>query len=383
LDHPFRLAVSVPRHPLPPYNPRAMSRADGSDDRYEARRILGEGGTGRVWLVEDRLRPGAFLARKELAREAGGDSSHVESLRREFATRAVLRHPGLVEVHGFAVSESGVPSFTMEHVEGRTIVDAVSREGPATFLELAVEALRALGFLHDSGWLHSDLKPGNVLVRDAAKLGCRVVLLDFGMSRSTRAAKTETGARGTVPYMAPELFRNERPGRASDLYSLAALLHESVHGSPPVVLEEGDAGGFLQTVLEGPREARPLPAGYPDGLARWLTLLLAPDPSDRPSSAAEALARLNEACGTRFETETPSGRAARVASGFPSERAAEIEEIERLLEDPDGPRIVWVAGGPGAGKTRVLRWIEADLVGKGWSVQRPWKDDLTAFGEPV
>jgi transcriptional regulator with GAF, ATPase, and Fis domain len=354
-----------------------MSRAAGSDDRYARLRVLGEGGGGRVWLVEDRLRPGTLLARKEVSGDSEPGTGSIESLRREFAILASLQHPSLVEVHEFGVSEDGRPFFTLEHVEGRSIVDAVSREGPATFLELAVEALRALAFLHDSDWLHSDLKPGNVLVRDAPKLGCRVVLLDFGMSRSIQPARGADGnARGTLPYIAPELFRNQAPGRASDLYSLAAVLHEAVHGTTPFPLEGEDVGGFIRTVLEGRRTARAVPPGYPEGLAPWLSLLLAPDPSERPASAAEALARLNEACGTQFEADTPAGRAARIASGLPSERRTEIEETEQSLEVPEGPRLVWLRGGPGAGKTRILRWLEGRFVGKGWNVFRPWRDDL-------
>jgi transcriptional regulator with GAF, ATPase, and Fis domain len=356
-----------------------MSRADGSEDRYVPHRILGEGGSGRVWLVEDRLRPGTFFARKELAGASASDPGH-EALRREFAALASLRHPSLVEVHEFGVSrESGSPFFTLELVEGRSIVEAVAREGPATFLELAVEALRALAFLHDCDWLHLDLKPANVLVRDVARLGCRVVLLDFGLSRPAKGAAMGGGhARGTLPYIAPELFRNEEPGRRADLYSLGALLHEAIHGTPPFVPTGSDLGEFVRSVQDGRRPARIPPAGFPDGVTEWLSLMLAANPADRPSSAVEALARLNDACGTRFEHETNASRAARIASGFPSERRAAIEDIERVIAEPR-PRIVWLCGGPGAGKTRILRWLEAQCVGKGWSVHRLGADASPEF----
>ena len=127
-------------------------------DRYVHLRLLGEGGAGRVSLVEDRLRGSAKLALKELAEASRG---HEDDLRREFALLASLRHPNLVEVHELDLDpRTGLPRFTLEYVEGRDLVAAVRAEGPGILLDLAAEALRALAFLHDFGLIHRDLKPG-------------------------------------------------------------------------------------------------------------------------------------------------------------------------------------------------------------------------------
>jgi len=145
--------------------PRAGSPPSG---RYLPQRLLGEGASGRVWLVEDGLRPGSRLALKELSSADSDDGlRHEESLRREFATLACLRH------------------FTLEFIEGRDIVDAVAHEGPGLWAEMSVEALRALTFLHDFDLIHGDLKPANLLVRDRPKLGCRLVVVDFGFARTS------------------------------------------------------------------------------------------------------------------------------------------------------------------------------------------------------
>jgi serine/threonine protein kinase len=191
-----------------------VSRRDGSGDRYLLQRVLGEGGAGRVWLVEDTLRPGSPLALKELHAGDAGGPHHEEELRREFATLARLKHPNLVEVHEFDTSpESGLPRFTLEFIKGRGIVDAVSHEGPALLMDLAAEALRALAFLHDFGLIHSDLKPGNLLVRDRPKLGCRLVLVDFGLVEPDVDEPLEARrANGTLPYMAPEPGTGRRIG---------------------------------------------------------------------------------------------------------------------------------------------------------------------------
>jgi serine/threonine-protein kinase len=142
-----------------------MSRPQVTGDRYSPLRLLGEGGAGRVWLVEDRLHPGTVLALKELSRSS---AEHAERLRREFATLATLNHPNLVRVHDFSISpETGLPRFTMESIEGTEILQAIRSGHADTFLHLAAEALRALQFLHDFDLVHRDLKPGNLLVRNA------------------------------------------------------------------------------------------------------------------------------------------------------------------------------------------------------------------------
>ena len=357
------------------------------DGRYRHERILGEGGSARVWLVEDRLRPGSRLALKEASPSAGsGDLSHEETLRREFATLAGLHHPNLVEVHDFDSSPgSGLPCFTLEFIEGRHLVDAVSHEGPGLLVELAVEALRALAFLHDFGLIHGDLKPANLLVRDRPKLGCRLVVVDFGFSRATSEDTPESyRARGTLPYMAPEVLRGQGSGPRSDLYGLGAVLYEAAFGHPPFRLEGTDLTRFIQAVIEGRRSRPQPPPGYPAGLGEWFEELLSPDPEDRPATATEALARLNAACGTDHPAETRASRAARLLSGPPAERKRELEEIWKRIEPCAGPRLVWACGGPGSGKSRVLRTLEAEGIRRGWHVAavgaggRPSLDALRA-----
>ncbi len=350
-----------------------MARQGGPDDRYLLRRVLGEGGAGRVWLVEDSLRPGSPLALKEPFPAGSSDLRHEEELRKEFATLAGLRHPNLVEVHEFDTSpESGLPRFTLEFIQGRDIVDAIAHEGPRLFMDLTAEALRALEFLHDFNLIHGDLKPSNLLVRDTPKLGCRLVFVDFGLARAAASGPLEAArAKGTLPYVAPEMFRNEGASRRTDLYALGAVLYEAAFGNPPFVPASEDLTAFIEAVSSGPRSIPPLETGYPPGLEFWLAEMLSPDPAGRPSTALEALARFNEACGTGYPAETPVTRTARLLSGAPAEREAEISRILGFLDPGAGPRVVWLCGGPGSGKTRILRWLESVAILKGWHVVAP------------
>jgi serine/threonine-protein kinase PknK len=341
---------------------------DVHDDRYLLKRILGEGGAGRVWLAEDRQLPGRKLALKELG--PIGAPRHEEAFRREFATLASLHHPSLVEVDEFDASPgSGLPRFTLEYIEGRDIVAAVRHEGPGLFMDLLVEALRALAFLHDFDLIHRDLKPANLLVRDVPKLGCRLVIVDFGLALRVGDRPADAFVvGGTLPYVAPEVLANRAASRRSDLYALGAVVHEIVHGHPPASMTATAEGSLVREVDEPASPTVPLPPGYPAGLDAWLAEMVSPDPDRRPAGADEALARLNEACGTHHQAETPASRTARLLSGPPAEREASLDAIRRGLDPEAGPRIVWLCGGPGSGKSRILRWLEAETILRGWRV---------------
>ena len=340
-------------------------------ERFVVLGALGVGGSGRVVLVEDRLRPGSRLALKELLAAGPGETA---ALHREFATLATLRHPSLIEVFELHVDpDTGRSRFTMEHIDGANFVATVKREGANALLPLAAETLRALSFLHDFGLVHRDLKPGNILVRRVAKAGHRVVMLDFGLAVARRADPTAVapGMAGTLSYIAPEILDGVAPTKRSDLYAFGAVVYEAVHGKPPYVVKGSDVSGFIQTVRQGRRVRPALPAGFPAGLGRWIDEMLSPNPAERPSSATDALARLNEACRTAEPLETSDDRAARLGSGVPVGRDAEFAALRAEIAPSDAARVVWLCGDAGSGKTRFLRFLAAEGAGLGWRVHAP------------
>ncbi len=351
--------------------------------RYRLIRRLGSGATGSVWLAEDRLLQGAPVAIKLLDEERR--ESHAQAFRREFATLASLRHPNLVEAIEFGTDPAtGRLFFSMEHVAGRNLTEAARDDGPEKLIAFAVEALRALAFLHDFGVIHRDLKPANLLVRDQAKLDCNVVLLDFGLAQELGPASDPTSQApvGTLPYIAPELFEGQPAGPRSDLYSLGAVLFEALHGEPLHTFDDDDLPSFVERVKRGRHAPPSSRTGLGPKFEEWVRALVSPDPADRPAKAREALARLNDACSDRHALETDLDRRARLASGPPPGREKEVQRVLSDLDPERGPRFVWLCGGEGSGKTRVLRYLSSKAVRDGWDVEligtTQWVDDIDA-----
>ena len=333
--------------------------------RYRRLRKLGEGGSGRVWLVDDLLRDHP-VALKEVARL---DGPATETLRDEFVLLASLRHPNLVEVLAFHDrDEEFGQCFTLEFIEGDDLVTTVRREGVASLPGLFAESLRALAFLHDFGLIHRDLKPANLLVRERAEEGHRVVVLDFGLALQGSSEPQSRRVVGTLPYIAPEVLAGEAPTRRSDLYSLGVVLFESVFGRLPRDFDPAAPERYVLDAISGEIEMPAVPAGLPDSLGTLLSSLLDRRPEHRPATAAEALARLNDAFGTRLVLETPATRASRIESGRPPGRAAELETLETLLAPGAPQRLIWIDAGAGCGKTRVLEWIAGEAVRQGREV---------------
>ena len=346
----------------------------GGRERYRKIRPLGEGGFGQVWLAEDLTGGSGQVALKEIldTEEAG-----FQELRREFGLLARLRHPNLVRVHALDRDlKSGRPRFSMEVIDGDSMPAAIAAEGLSLLKTSVAEALRALAFLHDFNIIHCDLKPGNLLIRRHTEASARLVLLDFGLSRERPAWSPETtgdrsqaGATvGTLDYLAAEIFAGEAPSVRSDLYSLAAVIHQSIWGEPPIPFGDLDLGTFLEKVRGGIRRRKPLPTGHPEGIRDWLDKMLSPDASDRPASATEALAGWNLAVAEKFPLTTARDRVARLRSGEPPGFEEECNQLRAWLAS-EGPRVGWLRGAAGMGKHRLLEWWQAECLAAGWDAR--------------
>jgi eukaryotic-like serine/threonine-protein kinase len=258
--------------------------------RFEVLEELGHGHHGRVVRARDRLL-GREVALKVLRRAAMGPERSSERFVREARVLASLEHPNVIHVHDVDEDEREV-RIVLEYVRGRTLEQVVAKDGrlaPGEAAAIGIDLCRALAALHAKGLVHQDLKPANVMRAE----GGRIVLLDFGFTRSAEASAAE-GAGGTPLAMAPEQFQqNATVGPRADLYGLGTVLFYLTTGRYPAQAET-----FLEVrerVLSG--RLTPLTDARPDIPASFASIVsraLAREAADRFESAGAFEAALRE-----------------------------------------------------------------------------------------
>jgi hypothetical protein len=253
---------------------------------YEVLGELGQGGMGVVYQAR-------HLALKRLValkmiQTADPDDAYRARFLAEAEAVARLQHPNIVQIH--AIGEyAGKPFLALEFVDGGSLRQKLAGTPmPATEAAQLVETLaRAMAVVHQRGLVHRDLKPANVLL---TANGIPKVS-DFGLVKllDVDTGQTQTGQiMGTPSYMAPEQARGQvqQIGPAADVYSLGAVLYETLTGRPP--FRAATIAETLQQVREqDPVPPRRLLPSVPRDLETICLRCLAREPRQRYRSAAE------------------------------------------------------------------------------------------------
>jgi hypothetical protein len=265
--------------------------------KYQLLEPIGSGGMGRVFLAEHRVmrRP---VALKLLAPGQAGEPGAVQRLQREAQAAAALDHPNIVRAYDID-QDDGLHFLVLEYVAGVSLQDVVDRHGPLAVgraVDCVRQAARGLEHAHRAGWIHRDVKPGNLLIDRHGV----VKILDMGLARLVAGRQkplTRTfdvrNVLGTADYLAPEqvLDSHEVDARA-DVYSLGCMFYFLLTGSAP--FEERSLTGKL--FGHQVAEPRPLGArrpGLPEGLAAVVGKMMAKHPSQRYQGMAEVLEALS------------------------------------------------------------------------------------------
>jgi eukaryotic-like serine/threonine-protein kinase len=207
--------------------------------RYEIQERLGEGGMGAVYRALDRLTGETVALKVVLNTDSTASTSEAQtedadfhlSLAKEFKVMASLRHPHIISVldYGFGTfNHTRQPYLAMELLEkARDFSEyGAELETLEAKIELALQLLQAMAYLHRRNILHRDIKPANVLLNEEKQLK----VLDFGLAMETG---TEGIPAGTLLYMAPELLAGGDPSVASDLYAIGVMVYELLTGRNP------------------------------------------------------------------------------------------------------------------------------------------------------
>ena len=274
--------------------------------RYTVEKTLGKGGMATVELAED-TQLGRKVAVKRLFATLAGDGVFEQRFFREARLAAGLSHPNLVSVYDVG-EEDGLPYIVMEYVEGETLAELMTREGPVTpdqAVEFLVQVCAGLEHAHAAGLVHRDIKPQNLLVRSDGV----VKIADFGIARTLQATQlTQVGTvLGTAAYLAPEQAAGEPVTAAADIYSLGAVAYELLSGRTPYEFES------LADLAVKQRQPPPPLREVPPRLEHAVLRALAFKPANRPPSAAAFAAELSPGEPTAVTEVVPQPRTVRVS----------------------------------------------------------------------
>ena len=274
--------------------------------RFTVVRPVARGATGEVYeALDERL--GQRVAVKAVRPQLAGDPLTRERLRREALVTRDIAHDGLCRIFDLVEHRMGpgrslpegtvLPCLTMQLLEGPSLEEYLNTHrplDPAEAYPLLLQIAETLDVLHDRGVIHRDLKPSNVVLvdRDGER---RAVLTDFGLTKPVDESlfETESAIQGGAPYfMAPELFRGERPSRSTDIYAFGLLIDEMVT-TRRAFTADSLHGLMMQKLHETPARPSTRAAHMAPEWEEGILRCLAPHPADRFRRATDACLALD------------------------------------------------------------------------------------------
>ncbi|WP_067871810.1 serine/threonine-protein kinase [Nocardia vermiculata] len=252
--------------------------------RYRLQSKLGGGGMGAVWLAHDRLL-NRDVAIKQVLTTAGLDEAEATAVRdrivHEGRVAAKLSHEHAIAVYD-VVLEAGEPWLVMEYLPSRSVARALALADalpPVEVAQIGAQVADALATAHAAGIVHRDIKPGNILVADRGNEVGMAKLSDFGISSAGEAVdEPENVITGTPSYLPPEVARGQRPGPASDVFSLGATLYTAIEGQPPYGFDDDN-----DVIVTRAAMAQIVPPTRSGPLTDVLLHMMEPAPQRRPT----------------------------------------------------------------------------------------------------
>jgi len=315
---------------MSPDTNQSLERPLGLPDRYRVKRHIASGGMASVWCAED-LVLSRNVAVKVLAERFAHD--HVAVLRFKREARAAARvsnHPHVVTVYDVgelapssgadATRESGGAFIVMEFLAGGTVADAIRYDSVRRqeAMRWLAEAASALDHAHARGIVHRDIKPANFLL----DRGRTLHVADFGIAHLATEETITTSDQlfGTAAYLSPEQALGREATGASDRYALAVAAFELLAGQRPFSAPHFSAQA-RQHIEEPPPAASEIDHSLPPAVDEVLYTGLAKDAAERPETASEFVAALDDA----------------LRGNWPAERTGTTRRSRARMPDPAAP----------------------------------------------
>jgi eukaryotic-like serine/threonine-protein kinase len=273
--------------------------------RYEALRLLGEGGMGKVYLARQ-LDLGRQVVIKVMHDHVAAEPKFRERFQRETLLMARFAHPYAVTLYDASLTDG--PCIVMEYIRGVNLESLLVKNGrftPARVGRLVAQMCEVLQAAHDQNLIHRDLKPANLMIVDHDSPREKIKVMDFGLAKlvdadaaAAAAADYHTSsaefAVGTPGYICPEQVKGDPVDHRGDIYSVGVMMYELLTGRLPFV-----GPSSMDLMLAHATEMAPrfkdlhLPVAIPEPIEAVVFICMEKDPNDRPQTARE-LAELYE-----------------------------------------------------------------------------------------
>ncbi|MBR58920.1 MAG: hypothetical protein CMH54_12990, partial [Myxococcales bacterium] len=204
--------------------------------RYEVKDLLGEGGMGQVYRAVDPKLQQEVAIKVINPALLGGEKVLIRAQRELQVLLSLRSHPNIVTVYDYVEEPF---ALVMELLQGRSLGTVIAEHPSGLPVDQlyrhACSMVEAVGFAHEMGIFHRDIKPGNIMVVELGHQD-QIKVLDFGLAGffQDKAGLTRTGARmGTAGYIAPEQHLGEEVDERTDIYALGVILFEMATGQSP------------------------------------------------------------------------------------------------------------------------------------------------------
>lgn len=269
-------------------------------ERYEFIGVIGSGGMSVIYKARQKLLNKTFAIK--MLHSHMIDATAISRFQQEAKAALSLKHPNVIAVHDFGVTEHGQPFMIMDYIEGFTLENLIQQRGTIELPEalfILEQVCDALEHAHSHGILHRDLKPSNIMLIDKPD-GWSIRLVDFGIAKIVEGGNsvanqlTKTGELvGSPLYMSPENCMGRKVDQRSDIYSLGCILYEMLTGRVPHCGETLIETMFkhLNEDPQGLHEACP-ELMFPQSVEEFVMKLLATKPENRYQNMTEVRQKL-------------------------------------------------------------------------------------------